>query len=99
MKMSLGFTVTLTTFSNVHNNLTQTTCLKKKMRDFNFTYKFTVYPVLGIFLPISAYMVLVIYNLRFAQVKIHIVVSQVYDTIKSTKWLPTLWTDTLHPSS
>jgi hypothetical protein len=48
MKMSLGFTVTLPTFSNTRNNLTQTTCLKKKLREFNFTYKVTVYPVLGI---------------------------------------------------
>jgi len=32
-------------------------------------------------------------------VKIHIVVSQVHDTTKSTMWLPTLQTDTLSPSS
>jgi hypothetical protein len=48
MKMSLGFIVTLPTFSNVHNNLTQTTCIKNKSREFNFTSKFMVYPVLGI---------------------------------------------------
>jgi hypothetical protein len=48
MKMSLGFTVTLPTFRHVRNNLTRTPCLKKKLREFNFTYKFTVYPDWGI---------------------------------------------------
>jgi len=48
MKMSLGFIVTLPTFGNVCNNLTQTTCLKKKLREFNFAYKLMIHPVLGI---------------------------------------------------
>jgi hypothetical protein len=42
MKMSLGFIVTLATFVIVRNNLTQNTCLKKKVRECNFTHKFTV---------------------------------------------------------
>jgi hypothetical protein len=40
--MSLGFIVTLETFVNVCNNLTQTACFKKKVMECNFTYKFTV---------------------------------------------------------